>query len=60
MIKIDGQIRRKHAKIHSSGHILDLAVRNLCNIFLPLEYGWTGTKGYHFIDGPYVENKGTI
>lgn len=44
-------MRRKHAKLHSAGHLLDLAVQNL-------GFGWETAKGYHFEDGPYVEYKG--
>lgn len=45
--------RLLHTRIHSAGHILDIAVRELG---LP----WTPGKGYHFPEGPYIEYVGTL
>lgn len=52
-MKIDEEYRRLNARLHSGGHLLDIAVRNLG---LPLVPG----KGYHFEDGPYVEYNGKL
>ena len=54
--------RRMHARLHSAGHLLDLAVRQV------LRSGavpgappvLVATKGYHFPDGPWVEYAGTL
>ena len=47
---IDVPRRKLNAKLHSGGHILDLAVAQ-CG------YPLKGTKGFHFPEGPYVEYK---
>ena len=46
-LKVNAAKRRLHARIHSAGHLLDVAFHSL---------GFTngGTKGYHFPDGPNV------
>jgi Ser-tRNA(Ala) deacylase AlaX len=43
-LEIDETKRRLHARIHSAGHLLDVAVK---------ENGldWVPGKGYHFVDG---------
>lgn len=46
--KVDGEKRRLFARIHSAGHLLDVAV-------YALGFRWRPGKGYHFPDGPYVE-----
>lgn len=51
--QIDPERRRLLTRIHSAGHIIDMAVREL-------EPGWKPGKGYHFPDGPYVEYEGTL
>ena len=53
-MKIDKEVRMKHAQLHSAGHILDLAVARLSKNALILEYPWETGKGYHFPDSPYV------
>lgn len=46
--KIDEAKRRLFARLHSAGHLLDVAVHSL-------GFRWIPGKGYHFPDGPYVE-----
>merc|ERR1711964_931988 len=51
---VDEEPRRLYARIHSTGHLLDLAVT-------AAGYGHLKpTKGYHFTDGSYVEYEGNI
>jgi Ser-tRNA(Ala) deacylase AlaX len=46
--------RRIHnAKLHSAGHLIDCAIKQLNVPVKP-------TKGYHFSEGPYVEYEGEI
>lgn len=52
-MKIDENKRRLYARLHSAGHLLDIAVTALN---LPLTPG----KGYHFPDSPYVEYNGKL
>ena len=51
--KIDEARRLKLARIHSAGHILDMAVKEL-------NLGWSQGKGYHFPEGPYDEYTGSL
>lgn len=49
-----GKERRDlNSRIHSAGHVVDMAVNNL-------GFSWIPGKGYHFPDGPYVEYKGSL
>ena len=41
------------SECHTAGHVVDAAMAK-CQTLLP------PTKGYHFLDGPYVEYKGSI
>lgn len=50
-LSVDPQRRALHSRVHSAGHIVDMAV-------LALGLGWKPGKGYHFPDGPYVEYSG--
>lgn len=50
---VDGERRQLHARLHSGGHVLDMAVNEL-------DYDWIPGKGYHFPDGPYVEYQGDL
>lgn len=50
-MKIDKEIRIRHAKLHSAGHILDLATQRL-------KLPWQASKGNHFEESPYVQYKG--
>ncbi len=48
------QIRRAlHSRIHSAGHVVDMAVT-------ALKLNWIPGKGYHFPEGPYVEYAGNF
>ncbi len=50
---VDAGRRSLHSRIHSAGHVLDIAIREL-------GLAWTPAKGYHFPEGPYVEYAGTL
>ncbi|MEJ0072953.1 MAG: alanine--tRNA ligase-related protein [Candidatus Saccharibacteria bacterium] len=50
---VDGERRQLHARLHSGGHVVDMAVNEL-------GYDWVPGKGYHFPDGPYVEYQGDL
>jgi Ser-tRNA(Ala) deacylase AlaX len=52
-MKINEEKRRLYARLHSAGHLLDIAIGKL-------GLNLTPGKGYHFIDGPYVEYSGAI
>ena len=51
--EIDQQKRILHAQIHSAGHMVDVAM-------VRAGYDLYPTKGYHFVDSPYVEYAGSI
>ena len=51
--KVDAERRALHTRLHSGGHLVDMAVNEL-------GYDWTPGKGYHFPDGPYVEYAGEL
>lgn len=51
--QVDAERRSLNTRLHSAGHVLDVAVRDLG---LP----WTPEKGYHFPQGPYVEYAGSL
>merc|ERR1712232_1253726 len=46
--RIDEKVRRINARVHSAGHLLDRAAKDL-------DLKWIPGKGYHFAEGPYVE-----
>ncbi|CAJ1385586.1 unnamed protein product [Effrenium voratum] len=46
--QVDESTRRSNARLHSAGHLLDVAI-------FGLGFRWQPGKGYHFADGPYVE-----
>ncbi len=50
-LQVDPERRRLHTRIHSGGHLVDMAVT-------ALGLGWIPGKGYHFPQGPYVEYSG--
>lgn len=52
-MNVDAERRALHCRLHSGGHILDMAV-------LALGLGWVPGKGYHFPEGPYIEYAGTL
>lgn len=51
--KVDAENRRLLSECHTAGHVVDAAMSR-CGMTLP------PTKGYHFLDGPYVEYKGSV
>jgi Ser-tRNA(Ala) deacylase AlaX len=53
-LEIDEEARRLNARLHSAGHLLDIALRNIGQTQL------VPGKGYHFPDAPYVEYEGNI
>jgi len=53
-LKIDEAYRRTNARIHSAGHLLDMAMNRAGKT--ELKPG----KGYHFEEGPYVEYIGVV
>lgn len=52
-LEITKERRMLNARLHSAGHLIDVAIQRLG---LDLKPG----KGYHFPDGPYVEYEGTL
>lgn len=52
-LKINEEKRKLNARLHSAGHIIDIAVARL-------GLKWEPGKGYHFPNGAYVEYAGTI
>ena len=53
-LHIDGTLRFRNAKLHSAGHLIDIAMQKSGIANSP------GIKGYHFPDGPYVEFAGGL
>jgi len=52
LMKVDEELRTKHATLHSGGHALDAA---LLRVDPTYSAKLRATKGYHFLDGPNVE-----
>jgi len=52
-LSVDRKTREISARIHSAGHLLDIAMAKA-------GFTFAATKGYHFPDGPYVEYEGEI
>ena len=52
-MKINDEKRKLYARLHSAGHLIDVAISNI-------GYPLTPVKGYHFPDGPYVEYNGQV
>lgn len=52
-IVVDADRRTLNARLHSAGHLVDMAVSRL-------GLDWVPSKGYHFPDGPYVEYEGEL
>lgn len=50
---VDKERRTLHSRLHSAGHVVDMAVN-------ALKLGWIPGKGFHFPEGPYVEYKGNL
>src|SRR3989344_6152860 len=51
--EIDKERRELHSRLHSAGHVVDMAVTEL-------NLNWIPGKGYHFPEGPYVEYAGNL
>jgi Ser-tRNA(Ala) deacylase AlaX len=52
-LDVDAERRRLNSRLHSAGHVVDMAVN-------ALNLGWRPGKGYHFPNGPYVEYEGSL
>lgn len=50
---VDHARRLLNSKLHSAGHLLDMAVYSA-------KPDWIPGKGFHFPEGPYVEYEGTL
>ncbi len=50
---IDEPKRLLHSRIHSAGHVIDMAASQL-------GFTWKPGKGFHFPEGPYIEYIGEI
>lgn len=48
MCSVDTEKRVLHSRLHSAGHLIDMALKEI-------GLSWKPTKGYHFPNGPYVE-----
>ena len=53
-LSIDAEFRKINARIHSAGHLLDVAMNRAGRTDLK------PSKGYHFESGPYVEYIGVV
>ena len=51
--EVDRARRELHSRIHSAGHVIDMAVH-------ALQLPWVPGKGFHFPEGPYVEYAGNV
>lgn len=52
-ITVDTERRKLNARLHSGGHLVDMAVSQI-------KPEWVPAKGYHFPDSPYVEYEGQL
>jgi len=52
-VRVDDDTRQINSECHTAGHVVDSAMARCGKLFRP-------TKGYHFLDGPYVEYEGQI
>lgn len=50
-LNVDELRRMLHMRLHSGGHVLDMAINKL-------GLGWKPGKGYHYPEGPYIEYAG--
>lgn len=50
---VDVDRRLLHSRLHSAGHLIDMALKSL-------NLNWIPGKGYHFPDGPYVEYEASL
>jgi Ser-tRNA(Ala) deacylase AlaX len=53
LCQVDHNRRSLHNRLHSAGHVVDMAIT-------ALKLPWIPGKGYHFPEGPYVEYAGTL
>lgn len=51
--EINEKRRELHSKIHSAGHVIDMALEKL-------NLSWVPKKGFHFPEGPYIEYSGSF
>jgi Ser-tRNA(Ala) deacylase AlaX len=51
--RVAAERRSLHSRVHSAGHVVDMAVT-------ALGLDWIPGKGYHFPEGPYVEYTGAF
>lgn len=51
--KVNQERRDLHSRLHSAGHVIDMAVAQL-------NLDWVPGKGFHFPEGPYVEYAGNL
>ncbi|QQR54533.1 hypothetical protein IPG41_05060 [Candidatus Peregrinibacteria bacterium] len=52
-LRVDPARRALHSRLHSAGHVVDMALKRL-------GLTWKPFKGYHFPEGPYDEYVGAI
>ena len=52
-LRVDPARRTLHSRLHSGGHIVDMALKRL-------GLDWKPFKGYHFPEGPYDEYVGAV
>lgn len=52
-LEVDQEKRIIHTRLHSIGHLIDMALKELL-------INWIPGKGYHFPNGPYVEYVGSL
>jgi Ser-tRNA(Ala) deacylase AlaX len=52
-VLVDQDERRLLSECHTAGHVVDAAMARCDKV-------WKPTKGYHFLDGPYVEYEGMV
>lgn len=53
-VVVDADRRRLMSECHTAGHVVDSAMARSGKASMP------PTKGYHFLEGPYVEYKGAV
>lgn len=51
--QVDEERRNLNSRLHSGGHLVDMAVHEL-------KADWVPGKGFHFPEGPYVEYSGSL
>ena len=54
--EVDAEVRQLHNRLHSAGHVMDLALLDVLGHSVSLSV----LKAYHFPAGPSVEYKGTL